>query len=262
MSSFAVIVQNDESQWDDVKGDLYNYPATYRNILTKGCNVIYYNGKLTDKQYKDQRLSSKPHYFGVGVVGDSIADSDSSKNDYYCEILEYQEFTDPVLAKLNNEYLETIPESRESNYWRFGVREIREHTYQNILKLTSLTGHRRVLPSINGEFESFGGSEGQSKQRYTTYFERHKYYRNKAIEIHGLSCMVCDFNFEQEYGNFGKGFIHVHHNKPISETGPTKINPQTDMSVLCPNCHAMIHHKKNNTLAVEELRIMLANSVT
>jgi len=65
--------------------------------------------------------------------------------------------------------------------------------------------------------------------------------------------MACGLNFEEKYGNLGKGFIHVHHNKPLSELGPTRINPQTDMSVLCPNCHAMIHRKKDQTLSLEEL---------
>ena len=26
MSEYAVIIQNDESKWDDIKGELYNYP--------------------------------------------------------------------------------------------------------------------------------------------------------------------------------------------------------------------------------------------
>ena len=42
MSDYAVIAQNDESKWDDVKGDLYNYPATYRNILTKCFMIIHF----------------------------------------------------------------------------------------------------------------------------------------------------------------------------------------------------------------------------
>jgi predicted HNH restriction endonuclease len=66
--------------------------------------------------------------------------------------------------------------------------------------------------------------------------------------------MACGFNFEAQYGELGKGFIHVHHNKPISEMGPTRINPYSDLSVLCPNCHAMIHRKKDRTLSVEELK--------
>jgi hypothetical protein len=36
MSDFAVIVQNDESAWDDIKGGLYHYPSTYQSIQTPG----------------------------------------------------------------------------------------------------------------------------------------------------------------------------------------------------------------------------------
>jgi putative restriction endonuclease len=69
--------------------------------------------------------------------------------------------------------------------------------------------------------------------------------------------MACGFNFEGMYGDPWKGFIHVHHKKPMSESGPTRINPQTDMSVLCPNCHAMVHRKKDQTLSLEALRDLL-----
>ncbi len=76
MSKFAVITQNDESVWNDIKGDIYHYPNKYKNILTPGCKVIYYKGGLKNKIYKEDRLSSDPHYFGVGIIGDSILDSD------------------------------------------------------------------------------------------------------------------------------------------------------------------------------------------
>jgi putative restriction endonuclease len=65
-------------------------------------------------------------------------------------------------------------------------------------------------------------------------------------------------DFESTYGFFGAGFIHVHHNKPVSETGPTRINPEVDMSVVCPNCHAMIHRKRDRTLTVSEVRDLLS----
>jgi putative restriction endonuclease len=55
--------------------------------------------------------------------------------------------------------------------------------------------------------------------------------------------MPCGMDFESIYGSYERGIIHVHHNNPISESGPPRINPHTDMSVVCPNCHAMIHRK-------------------
>ena len=257
MSEYAVIVQNDESEWDDVKGDLYNYPSTYKNILTKGCKVIYYKGRLKNKAFIPFRLSPDPHYFGIGIVGDSILYRDSKKKDFYCEILEYREFDKAVPIKIENEYLEKIPESKKSNYWRFGVREINKEIYENILNHTSLKYYSIVLPKEHDELESYVLIEGKKKQRFTSYYERNPFYRNKAIEIHGLSCMVCGFDFEETYGSLGRGYIHVHHNKPVSESGPTYLNPHTDMSILCPNCHSMIHRNKSQTLTIGELKKMI-----
>ena len=100
--------------------------------------------------------------------------------------------------------------------------------------------------------------EGKKVVRYTTTYERDPIKREQAITIHGLSCMACDFNFEKVYGEHGKGFIHVHHNKPLNETGETIVDPEKDLTVLCPNCHAMVHKNKKNTLTLNEL-IQLLN---
>lgn len=254
MSQYAVITQNDESDWDDIKGDLYNYPSRYRGILSPGCRVIYYKGKQRNAVYASDRLSPDPHYFGVGVIGDSIEDPDSDKNDWYCEIIDYQEFEEAVPFKIGNDYLETIPENLLSNYWRYGVREIVQTTYDRILGHAKLIGYKLSLPNPNGELESYQLIEGNKRVRFSTYYERNPFYRTRAIEIHQFKCMACEFDFEAQYGELGKGYIQVHHNKPISETGPTSINPETDLSVLCANCHAMVHRRKNETLSVDLLR--------
>lgn len=112
-------------------------------------------------------------------------------------------------------------------------------------------------PTPTEEFESEGQIEGGKKTRFTTYYERLPHYRKRALEIHGLSCMACDMNFVERYGPLGVGFIHVHHNKPVSEGEAKPIDPRTDLSVVCPNCHAMIHRKKSETLTVEQVRQLL-----
>jgi len=105
----------------------------------------------------------------------------------------------------------------------------------------------------DAEFES--GVEGNKKQRYTTYYERIPENRKQAIKIHGVTCKACDFNFEKKYGSHGKDFIHVHHIKPISQfEKPKRINPETDLIPLCPNCHSMVHRFKSKTLSLEELK--------
>jgi putative restriction endonuclease len=221
--------------------------------LTPGCQIIYYKGKMLKKEYAGTRLSPEPHYFGSAVIGNSIPDPGNPKNSY-CEILDYKPFANAVPIRIGSKLLEVIPDTKRTNYWRDGVRQTAREVYESIISHATVTDYVPKLSDPEGDFDSYGGTEGTKKQRYTTYYERRPYYRNKAIEIHGLSCMVCGTNFQNRYGSHGSGFIHVHHNKPVAQTGPTRINPATDMSVLCPNCHAMVHRRKNQTLTVDELR--------
>jgi putative restriction endonuclease len=153
--------------------------------------------------------------------------------------------------------VEKVPESRKANYWRFGVREIDKEIYELIIRLagTGIIDKKKIrLPSLSNEFESTR-KEGKKKYRFTTYYERNPFNRAKAVEIHGLNCMACNFNFSKVYGELGEGYINVHHLRPVSELGEeVQIDPQKDLIVLCANCHAMIHKDKEHTLSPEELK--------
>ena len=77
-------------------------------------------------------------------------------------------------------------------------------------------------------------------------YERNQEARRKCIEIHGCQCKICGFNFEKTYGEAGKGLIHVHHVVPISSIKEQyQIDYEKDLIPVCPNCHAMIHRKKD-----------------
>ena len=84
-----------------------------------------------------------------------------------------------------------------------------------------------------------------------------------AIKIHGTRCMVCDFDFEEVYGELGKDFIEVHHTKPLyTLEEEMDINPEEDLVCLCSNCHRMIHRKRDKILTIEELKeIMEEHSI-
>ncbi len=100
--------------------------------------------------------------------------------------------------------------------------------------------------------------EGRKGQRLTNYYERKARLRLAAILTHGTRCMACGFDFEKVYGERGRGFIEVHHIVPVSQLiQETKINPRTDMIVLCSNCHRMIHRRKDEPLSLDELRTIL-----
>jgi hypothetical protein len=101
--------------------------------------------------------------------------------------------------------------------------------------------------------------EGLKKQVTVNKYERNSIARARCIEHHGRSCMVCGFNFKQFYGDVGDDFIHVHHITPLHTINQSyRINYETDLIPVCPNCHAMLHRKKNGSvLTVNELKSIL-----
>ncbi len=108
---------------------------------------------------------------------------------------------------------------------------------------------------ISMQSEETFGEEGGKKARYVNYYERNIQNRVKAIEIHGLHCKACGFNFSGFYGDRGSDFIEVHHIKPVSDMVEKRIiNIEEDMTVLCSNCHRMVHREKDNVLTVDELK--------
>lgn len=97
--------------------------------------------------------------------------------------------------------------------------------------------------------------EGKMVKQYGTKYERNQKLRNKAIELHGVTCRCCGFNYEEVYGEIGKGFIEIHHIKPMySIKEEIIVDPTTDLVPLCSNCHKMVHRKKEQPLTIEELK--------
>lgn len=106
--------------------------------------------------------------------------------------------------------------------------------------------------------ETEHGLEGKKVKIYTTKYERDPANRKEAIKLHGTRCMVCDFDFEEVYGELGKDFIEVHHTKPLySLEHEVEVNPKEDLVCLCSNCHRMIHRNKNKIMSVEELKKLM-----
>jgi 5-methylcytosine-specific restriction enzyme A len=100
--------------------------------------------------------------------------------------------------------------------------------------------------------------EGAKKQVLVNAFERDARARKACIALFGSKCAVCDFDFESVYGELGHEFIHVHHRRPMASiSAPYKVDPETDLIPVCPNCHAMLHRPKDRVLDIEELRNLI-----
>lgn len=97
--------------------------------------------------------------------------------------------------------------------------------------------------------------EGKKKVRYVSKYERSNKNRHLAIKIHGTVCKICGFDFEKTYGERGKGFIEVHHIKPLYENQEEiVINPKEDLICVCSNCHRMFHRRKDRVPTPDELK--------
>ncbi|WP_306395179.1 HNH endonuclease [Telluria beijingensis] len=99
--------------------------------------------------------------------------------------------------------------------------------------------------------------EGAKKQIVVNAYERDPTAKPRCIRRWGTICCVCDFDFGAVYGELGEGFIHVHHLNPIASIGEEyELDPENDLRPVCPNCHSMLHRRKD-TLSIEELKALL-----
>lgn len=100
-------------------------------------------------------------------------------------------------------------------------------------------------------------TEGSPRLSLHCSYERSRIARDKCLKYHGDSCAVCGMNFGEVYGDSAAGFIHVHHLKPMSEINSEYvIDPKEDLRPVCPNCHAVIHLRKE-PYSIREVQSML-----
>jgi 5-methylcytosine-specific restriction protein A len=165
---------------------------------------------------------------------------------------------------MDGKYFEKIPSTRAKNYFRDGVRVLSAKGFEDIVQAATpflnvdLFFHSEVEQGP-GDFESEIIMDGGRRKVFSTRYERNKVLRDQAIKIHGLTCKGCGTNFRQTYGVWGDGFIHVHHKNPVSG-GKQIVRPETDLIVVCANCHSMIHRKKNQLLTIEEVQQLVAQN--
>ncbi len=106
--------------------------------------------------------------------------------------------------------------------------------------------------------EAETGIEGTAKAQLINRYERNPALRLRAIKIHGTRCKVCEFDFFERYGQHGYRYIEVHHLVPLGAVKVAReINPATDMTVLCSNCHRMIHRYRDKPLDIATLKKLI-----
>jgi DNA-binding PadR family transcriptional regulator len=105
--------------------------------------------------------------------------------------------------------------------------------------------------------------EGFQKQRNHSVYVRSDKLRKIAIDRYTkpnnhIVCETCGFDFWTYYGDLGKGYIEIHHKKPMfqydGENTETYIEEALENVVpVCSNCHRMIHRKRLETMSIDSL---------
>ena len=104
--------------------------------------------------------------------------------------------------------------------------------------------------------------EGKVEEKKVAIRNRSQKLRDEAIYFYsqngGLKCCICGFSFEETYGDLGKGYIEIHHEKPIfqyDEIGTEQFMQDALQNVkpVCANCHRMLHRDSKHPLAISEL---------
>ncbi|MDF7826624.1 HNH endonuclease [Pontiellaceae bacterium B12227] len=208
-----------------------------------------HRGKLTN-QLGEKRLTQK---YNMNL---------KSAQDYircYLKMIQGKTFTHTINAFGVQHYLENILGDEGEEKLRLALESLRLHIeyrksinsaertkqeiYDSFIEEYNFDNEPVIYPDEIPPTKKF--KEGRTREVQVNAYERNRVARKKCIEHHGSSCAVCDFDFEEVYGEIGEGFIHVHHLKEIaSRKKEYLLNPITDLRPVCPNCHAMIHSKK------------------
>ena len=100
--------------------------------------------------------------------------------------------------------------------------------------------------------------EGAMKDIITNKYERNIKARSRCIAYYGTACQICGFDFGAVYGEEFSGRIEVHHRKPLYEIKENYVvDPIKDLIPVCPNCHLVLHSKKDGVYSVEEIKKFL-----
>jgi 5-methylcytosine-specific restriction protein A len=144
--------------------------------------------------------------------------------------------------------------------------ELDAYTYDEITdtftKISSIvsTTSKTSIPTESSPSLPKGFMEGGINQIVLEVQYRSPQLRKDAITANkGYSCYICGENFEEKYGEYGKGYIEIHHKKPLKDNSENHLTTINDVAVVCANCHSVLHHNGKEPLDVEFLKEVVRN---
>ena len=113
---------------------------------------------------------------------------------------------------------------------------------------------RSSTEALNGDDGDWALREGVARELVAEMRFRDPRVKGRAIEERGALCEVCGFDFGKTYGDLGCGFIEVHHDPALSRRRGHGMTRRRDVTLVCANCHRMLHASGSEPMPVANLR--------
>lgn len=165
-------------------------------------------------------------------------------NGVYMKIMNFRRF-DPSYASTGRKGLQRGNKLEEEVWADF--HDDPEHLRETASRISQVIANGEVPHAApEDDEEVMEAREGRILTRLHRRRERSRKLvakkKAQSLKKHGrLECEACGFDFEERYGERGKGFIEAHHIKPVhtlTDDSKTRLN---DLVLLCANCHRMVH---------------------
>lgn len=136
----------------------------------------------------------------------------------------------------------------DNNFNEIQRKDVIEKDYSNLI--------------IEEGFTKFSQIITKSRSRRLVIIAKEHYSKNGKIY-----CSACDFNFENFYGEIGRGYIEIHHLEPIyarEDNFEQSVKEAISGVVpVCANCHKIIHRKNDQLLSIPSLqKLIRANGLS
>ncbi|MFZ2226549.1 MAG: HNH endonuclease [Candidatus Moraniibacteriota bacterium] len=109
---------------------------------------------------------------------------------------------------------------------------------------------------IEEGFTKFSQIKTKARSRRLVAIAKKHYSKDGKIY-----CSACNFNFENFYGEIGRGYIEIHHLEPIfarENNFEKSLNEAIGGVVpVCANCHKIIHRKNDQLLSIPSLQELI-----
>jgi 5-methylcytosine-specific restriction enzyme A len=200
-----------------------------------------------------------------GIIGSGFTTSGGYKDDHYCKPDRKANYVHvrfdhllPTIDRLPSEtLLRVVPDLQWHGLRAGGIRINRATDAATLEELwrTHLEGIGRLAPPLAEEIvHASQFVEGATCEITINAYERNAKARRACLDHYGFDCSVCEFNFQQKYGDIGEEYIHVHHLRDLATIAERyEVDPIEDLRPVCPNCHAMLHTERP-AMSIERLR--------